>query len=51
MRAMVLGAYFLFTVVCGMPRVFPDATRLLGPDATLTANRVSDIREHSWLSA
>jgi len=31
---MVLVAYFLFAVRRRVPRVFPDATRLLGHDAT-----------------
>jgi hypothetical protein len=34
---MVLRAYFLFAVRLAMPRVFHDATRLLGPAATVSA--------------
>jgi hypothetical protein len=38
MRAMVLGAYFLFTVWIVLCRVyFSDATRLLYSDATVRA--------------
>jgi hypothetical protein len=36
MRAMVRRAYFLFAVRLVVPHVFPDATRLLGPDATIS---------------
>jgi len=34
---MVLRAYFLFAVRLAMPHVIPDATRLLGPGATVSA--------------
>jgi arginine exporter protein ArgO len=34
---MVLRAYFLFAVRLDVPHVFPDATRLLGADATFSA--------------
>ena len=37
MRAMVLRAYFLFAVRRAVPHVIPDATRLLGPLATISA--------------
>src|SRR5207237_6052813 len=37
MRAIVLRAYFLFAVRLQLPRVPHDATRLLGPDATVSA--------------
>jgi hypothetical protein len=36
MRAMVLRAYFLFAVRLAVPHVSPDATRLLGPAATIS---------------
>ncbi|ETW24837.1 hypothetical protein MGAST_06060 [Mycobacterium gastri 'Wayne'] len=37
MRAMMVRAYFLFAVRLTVPRVLPDATRLLWPTATVGA--------------